>query len=176
MNAEGLSRLAAGARALAALLFAIAGARFATVSVALAFDQPPAPRTKTPPGTSTLPGTEEARQSPLDVLKKSKLRPMDGHLGAAPSVFIREHATDMDAAVRPAASARIESVRASLVVTAGPPRSLVYVRGRQVGKTPFVGEVVCVPGDPVKIDVVPPTGMPLTSEQPCHAGTIRMGE
>jgi len=165
MSADGLSRLAAGARVLAALLFAIAGARFATVSLALALDEPPAPPAK------------EVRQSPLDVLKKPKLRPTDGHLGAAPSVFIREHTTDLDAAVAPAASARIETVRVSVVVTAGPSRSLVYVRGRQVGKTPFVGEVVCVPGNPVKIEVVPPKGMPLSSERLCLAGaTLRMGD
>jgi hypothetical protein len=161
MSAQRLNRLAAGARALAALLFAIAGSRFATVSVALALDEPPDP------------GVKEVRQSPLNVLKRPKLRPTDGHLGAAPSVFIRQHAVDL----APSASARPESARVNLIVTAGPPRSLVYVRGRQVGKTPFVGEVVCVSGDPVKIEVVPPKGMPLSSEQPCYAGaTLRMGD
>jgi hypothetical protein len=52
-------------------------------------------------------------------------------------------------------------IRPQLYVNAGPERSYVYVNGNRVGQTPFVGEVTCREGDPVRVDVDPPKGVPM---------------
>lgn len=55
----------------------------------------------------------------------------------------------------------------SLFVDLGSPRSEVYVNGRRLGETPFVGQWSCADGESVRIQVVPPRGMPLERKLVC---------
>lgn len=54
-----------------------------------------------------------------------------------------------------------------LVVDYGPERAPVYVNGRRVGQVPYVGMVHCVDGEEVKVQVLPPKGVPLTRHPIC---------
>jgi hypothetical protein len=67
-----------------------------------------------------------------------------------------------------------EFVNAYLSVQVGQPRSELRVNGRLVGKTPFVGQIGCERGQPVKLDVLPPQGMPKQYEIPCLAGEMEL--
>ena len=62
----------------------------------------------------------------------------------------------------------------TLGVTAGPPRSEVYVNGRRVGQTPFFGDMSCKAGLPLRVELVPPSGPPLTYERECLGGTLEI--
>ncbi len=64
--------------------------------------------------------------------------------------------------------------RMTLGVTAGSPRSEVYVNGRLVGHTPFLGDTSCKVGLPLRIEIVPDTGPPLVYERECVGGTIEI--
>lgn len=56
-----------------------------------------------------------------------------------------------------------------LVVDFGPERADVYVRGSKVGKVPYVGQVLCVEDELIKVQVLPPTGAPISRELRCPA-------
>jgi hypothetical protein len=58
----------------------------------------------------------------------------------------------------------------TVAITAGPPRSDAYVKGHRLGSTPFVGDLDCSPGEKVKIEIVPPKGMPLEYTRVCRPG------
>ena len=78
--------------------------------------------------------------------------------------------------VAPAVSVvpRGESARVVLSITAGPPRSDVYVNRVHVGQTPFLGETSCKTGEPVKIEIVPVKGPLISEQRVCVPGTIRI--
>jgi hypothetical protein len=59
-----------------------------------------------------------------------------------------------------------------LLVDVGPERSEVYVQGRLVGHTPYVGQVSCAEGQPIKIDILPPEGAPAVRSAVCRGDTI----
>ena len=59
----------------------------------------------------------------------------------------------------------------TVAITAGPPRSEAYFKGRRLGSTPFFGDLDCTPGEELKIDIMPPKGMPLTYTRVCRPGT-----
>jgi hypothetical protein len=61
-----------------------------------------------------------------------------------------------------------------LAVQAGPPRSELRVNGALVGQTPFLGQISCELGQTVKLDVLPPKGVPKRFEIPCLAGEMRL--
>ncbi|HEY3236945.1 MAG TPA: hypothetical protein VGJ84_19660 [Polyangiaceae bacterium] len=71
-------------------------------------------------------------------------------------------------------TAPASAVSMALVVTAGPPRSEVYVNGSFVGHSPFVGDAVCKAGRSVTIELMPLKGAPLRFERPCLPGTLRV--
>ncbi|OQX66660.1 MAG: hypothetical protein B6A08_19370 [Sorangiineae bacterium NIC37A_2] len=77
----------------------------------------------------------------------------------------REAAEKSEAGARP--QARAEVKLRSLMVDFGPPRSEVFVQGRLVGNTPYAGQVACRDGDKIKVDVVPPKGLPITKIMLC---------
>jgi hypothetical protein len=54
-----------------------------------------------------------------------------------------------------------------ILVDVGPPRSDVFVDGRRVGQTPFLGQVRCRPGREISIHVVPERGLPLQEKRVC---------
>lgn len=68
------------------------------------------------------------------------------------------------------------ALRVSLVVTGGPDRSELRVDGVKVGSTPYVGEVTCKAGENVRLELLPPKGLPIAHERKCLPGTIRVGD
>lgn len=69
-----------------------------------------------------------------------------------------------------------EIVTSYLSVQAGPARSELRVNGTLLGKTPFLGQVSCERGEAVKVDVLPPKGLPRHYEIPCLPGEMRLRE
>ena len=65
-------------------------------------------------------------------------------------------------------------VRVTLAVTEAPARSEVYVNGRLVGHSPFLGDVSCKRGSEVRVEVVPAKRAPLVATRPCNGDTIRI--
>lgn len=65
-------------------------------------------------------------------------------------------------------------VRMSLVVDSEHGRAQVFVDGVPVGDTPFVGDVSCRAGKPVKVDIMPPKRVPVTREFECRRGARRV--
>jgi len=142
-----IERAAAISRFLATLLVTAVALRFAVVGFHHAFG-----------------GAEEAaaehRVSPPHV-KSAPPPPSASNLAGLPP----EPAT---------ASTTPRSYRVTLGVTAGPPRSELYVNGRLVGQTPFFGDLACKETLPIHIQLVPPTGAPIVYERECHGGTIEI--
>ena len=64
-------------------------------------------------------------------------------------------------------------LNAPIMVDVGPSRSEVYVNGTRRGHTPFIGEVSCVPGSAVRVEVVPPAGLPKKGSLECQPGILR---
>lgn len=61
-----------------------------------------------------------------------------------------------------------------LGISAGPTRSEIYVNGRLLGNTPFVGDTSCKTGLPLRIELVPPSGPPLVYERECRGTMIEI--
>jgi hypothetical protein len=64
--------------------------------------------------------------------------------------------------------------RVTLGVSAGPPRSDVYVNGRNVGQTPFLGDTSCKTGQAIRIEIVPKKGVPLVYSRDCSGGAVQI--
>jgi hypothetical protein len=64
--------------------------------------------------------------------------------------------------------------RVTLGVSAGPPRSDVYVNGRKVGQTPFLGDTSCRAGQTIRIEIMPPKGAPLVYSRDCLGGALEI--
>jgi hypothetical protein len=64
--------------------------------------------------------------------------------------------------------------RVTLGVNYGEPRSEVYVNGSLVGQTPFLGDTSCKSGQPLRIEVVPKSGLPLTYLRRCQGGSLEL--
>lgn len=74
----------------------------------------------------------------------------------------------------PATAAPREYVKSYLSVQAGPARSEVRVDGLLVGHSPYVGQIGCERGKTVKIDLLPPKGMPRHYQIPCLDGEMNL--
>lgn len=130
------------------------------------------------------------------VVAAGLLAVMGVRFGAAGVLYaMRERAPTLDATgappVRPPPSAsavvplpaptggQVKSgaaLRVSLVVSGGADQSELRVDGVKVGSTPYIGEVTCKAGDTVRIELLPPKGVPITHEKKCLPGTIRVGD
>lgn len=130
------------------------------------------------------------------VVAAGLLAVMGVRFGAAGVLYaMRERAPTLDAtgapSVRPPPSAsavvplpaptgsQVKSgaaLRVSLVVSGGPDRSELRVDGVKVGSTPYIGEVTCKAGDTVRLELLPPKGVPITHEKKCLPGTLRVGD
>lgn len=56
-----------------------------------------------------------------------------------------------------------------LVVDFGPERADVYVRGSRVGQVPYVGQILCMKDELVKVQVLPPSGAPISRQVRCQS-------
>jgi hypothetical protein len=61
-----------------------------------------------------------------------------------------------------------------LGISAGPERSEIYVNGRLLGHTPFVGDISCKTGMPLRIELVPPAGPPIVYQRECRGGMLEI--
>lgn len=100
--------------------------------------------------------------------------------GPRPEQFARPNAASAPPVVSPpaiSASATVPlgaPVRVTLVVTAGPERSEVFVNRASVGHAPFMGDVTCRAGDRLRVELMPPSGAPRTYDRMCMPGTLRI--
>ena len=140
-----LARAALISRFFAAVLVAGVSVRFAIASYEHAFGTA---------GTSSSPGMQPPRGTPAPV--PSLVRPR-----AAPS--------EGAGAPQPGRPRSIQ-----LGISAGPGRSEIYVNGRLLGNTPFVGDTSCKTGLPLRIELVPPSGPPLVYERECRGTMIEI--
>lgn len=74
---------------------------------------------------------------------------------------------------KPAGPQRV-FISSFLSVQVGPTRSELRVNGALVGQTPFLGQISCEQGQTVKLDVLPPKGVPKRYEIPCLPGEMRL--
>ncbi len=69
-----------------------------------------------------------------------------------------------------------QTVRMQLVVSLGPARSELYVAGHHVGQSPWIGEQSCTYGKKLRIQAIPPKGLPITTERDCRPGILNVSE
>lgn len=68
-----------------------------------------------------------------------------------------------------------EPLRVMLAVSAGAPRSEVYVNGSRLGLSPYLGDYTCKRGEKLKIEIVPVANAPLIlREAVCEGKTLRV--
>lgn len=65
-----------------------------------------------------------------------------------------------------------QSVRLMLSVVAGPERSEVYVNGRLLGLSPYLGDFTCKQGESLKIEIVPVRQPLITRQAKCAGRTV----
>ena len=116
-------------------------------------------------------------QHALDVSKSNFAEAPVSHEDPAPqAVTSPQRASQTKApAAAPSASAAFGQPRSvTLGVSAGPPRSDVYVNGRKVGQTPFLGDTSCRTGQSIRIEIVPQKGPPLVYSRDCVGGALEI--
>ena len=64
------------------------------------------------------------------------------------------------------------SLRLMLSVVVGPERSEVYVNGRRLGLSPYLGDFTCKQGENLKIEVVPVRQPLITRQAKCLGRTL----
>jgi len=95
--------------------------------------------------------------------------PPPRELGGAPTVALSAAPEPGAIAVAPPGAADPAGPLSphQILIDLGPPRSEVFVDGRRVGHTPFVGQVMCRPGREFSIHVVPERGFPIEEQRVC---------
>jgi hypothetical protein len=141
---ESSGQAAAVFRLLAAGMLAVSAGRFAYVSTVQAIERAP----KALLGASGAPSADRV------------LREIEG-ADPAPSAS----AAAIDAG---------SPIRVVLAVLDGKERSEVYANGVRVGQTPLISDVSCKVGEIVRIEIVPPRGVPRTRSYRCSPGEIRV--
>jgi hypothetical protein len=142
-------RIGQGLGVLGGVLFALSGLRLMTVAVVWAAEaRAPAP---------TLASREPA----------SARVP-------APRSRVAAH-TAANAIAEPEALPGGEPLRLMLAVSAGAPRSEVFVNGSRLGLSPYLGDFTCKRGEKLKVEIVPAVSLPLIERQAvCDGKTLRI--
>lgn len=146
-----VSRAAVTAQVLSALLVLTVSIRFAYAGFRAALDSTRGLVRDAPPPHSSA--SKPRRNA----------RPAAASASAAPG-----------ASAEPAATNAGAPLRVTLAVTSGPPRSEVYVNGRRVGHSPFLGDVSCKQGQPLRVEIVPEKGPLQRHVRVCTGTTIRI--
>jgi hypothetical protein len=146
-----LGHVGQGLGVLAGVLFAAAGLRLMTVAVAWAAE-------------SRAPVIALAAPAPAQ----------RGPTGQGPYSTTR---AATQAVERSEALPSGEPWRLMLAVSAGSPRSEVFVNGSKLGLSPYVGDYTCKRGEKLKVLVLPVTNQPLIErEAVCEGKTLRIEE
>jgi hypothetical protein len=152
MQEDTLSRAAHGLRLLAAILVAGAGLRMLIFGALRASAEKPEARASAPEPKARVAAPPAAPAATRAAPAPSGPKPERGKL-------------------KPGAS-----IRVSLVVMAKTSRSEVLVNGATIGHSPFIGEVSCKAGEPVRVQIVPASGSPRTYTRQCSPGALRIEE
>ena len=147
-----LSRSAFHARSLAIVLGLVVSARFAYAALSHALEV-------TTGAVAVSPRPHPTESSPVLAPEPSLTPARQAALAPVPS-------GDSPAAGRP--------VSVMLSVDYGTPRSDVYVNGRKVGQTPYLGDTSCKAGQALKIEIVQAKGVPLTYDRVCVGGSLQI--
>jgi len=131
------------------LLFLALGARFALIALERYGQQSP----------ESIAGTEKKSAVPSSV--HSTLRQIAKSL-PKPSEDLKPTAKGGDV------------ITATLSANLQPSRSEVLVDGESLGNTPFAGDFSCRLGDPVKIEIIAPSGATKQFTRPCSKGMITL--
>lgn len=67
-----------------------------------------------------------------------------------------------------------QPIRVRISVLTGPDRADVYIDGTQRGQVPYLGDLSCLAGENVVVEIVPKKGKKLRFDRPCESGTIRV--
>jgi hypothetical protein len=148
-----LSRSAFYARCLAIVLGLVVSTRFAAAALSHALD--------VTTGAVAVKPHPRPHPSTMDVLP-----PLSSLTPARQAALAPVPSTDSPLAGRP--------LSVMLGVDYGSPRSDVYVNGRKVGQTPFVGDTSCKSGQQLKIEIVPAKGLPYTYLRDCLGGSLQI--
>lgn len=105
-----------------------------------------------------------------DETSPPSVRPADSH---RPNLdqLMAQHDAPTQAPLEPEARQTQAKVR-RILVDLGPERSEVFVNGRSLGRVPFAGQVHCSDGDEIRIQVLPPEGIPLERKVSCRGAVI----
>ncbi|HVU00495.1 MAG TPA: hypothetical protein VHE30_02045 [Polyangiaceae bacterium] len=152
-----LQTAAAASRLVATLLVAAVSVRFAIAGVEHALGESAA-------NFSDKPASHSAGEAPRAVASR----------GTEPAAIAGRAPPAVAGKPPPEPGAGGRAVRLTLSVSSGSPRSDVYVNGSRVGNTPFLGDTSCKTGQPVRIEVVPASGPPLTYLRDCRGGSIEI--
>jgi hypothetical protein len=108
------------------------------------------------------------------VAVKPHPRPLDSSFSLAPAPSLTP--ARQAALAAPSVDAPPAGVPLSVMlgVDYGSPRSDVYINGRKVGQTPFLGDTSCKSGQKLKIEIVPAKGLPLTYLRDCLGGSLQI--
>jgi hypothetical protein len=170
-----LERLEIGAYRAALLLTLVAAARFGwslvqTTSQRVAATEPPSNPVHGGPGGIAFPvpfpGSPSAG-APLGM-------PSPEAIQSAIAAAVGSSGTVPSAIGASSTSTPRDIVHSYLSVQAGAPRSELRINGELVGKTPFVGQISCERGQTVKVDLLPPKGLPSHYAIPCLEGEMRL--
>lgn len=63
-------------------------------------------------------------------------------------------------------------VHRRILVDVGPARSEVFVGKTLVGKTPYGGQIACTSGEEIKVQILPPRGVPIERRVNCRGDTL----
>lgn len=63
-----------------------------------------------------------------------------------------------------------------ILVDVGPPRSEVFVGKTKVGHTPYGGQIACIADEEIKIQILPPQGVPILRRVTCRGDTLLVQE
>lgn len=117
-------------------------------------------------------GEPNFAERPAPHAAAARAEPSAGALPRGPERGTRSAAAPRGPGAPPEAAGAAR--RITLAVTAGPPRSEVYVDGVRVGQTPFLGDSSCRAGAPLRVELLPPSGPPLRYERSCAGGTVEI--
>lgn len=67
-------------------------------------------------------------------------------------------------------------IQRRILVDVGPARSEVFVGKKNVGMTPFGGQIGCAEGEEIMVQVLPPRGVPIQRRVTCSGDTLLVQE
>jgi hypothetical protein len=151
MSRRWLRRLAQGLGVLGAALCAAAALRLMTVAVAWAVDA----------------------RNPEPIAGEPSAPPLAAPRARAPA---RVAASSSASPQLPEPLLTNEPLRLMLAVSAGAPRSEVYVNGSRLGLSPYLGDYTCKRGEKLKVEIVPAAASSplILREAVCDGKTLRV--